>query len=604
MTTAKAPNQTSRELYFRLLGYVRPYWKMLALGLLLSAVAGAMEPILPALIKPLVDNGFMPRSDGSVSDSLVQSAPWVIPLLIVGLFIVRGIVTFCAGYSMAWVQSRVIHDLRQQMFDHLIRLPMTHFEQHPSASLITRIISDVNSIGSAATATGVTLVRESLTLLGLLIYLLYQNPMLTGVTLLVAPFIAWVTKVAGKRLRTMSRASQVGLRVMTQALQESILCQKVLKVFGGEAQESARFARINSQIRGYAMRTAVASSASSPLVYVFVSIAIAVVIYMALLQAADGGTTAGGFMSFIVAMLLLLTPLRALAGINLPLQKGLAAAESVFELLDMPVEADPGNKSIGRVKGAIEFKRVSFRYRHAEQSALIDLDLQVAPGETIALVGASGSGKTTLASLLPRFHTPESGSILLDGIPAGDLTLESLRKQIATVSQETLLFDDTVAANIAYGVRSDASLAEIEAAAEAANALDFIHALPEGFETRIGENGNRLSGGQRQRLTIARAILKDAPILILDEATSALDAESERLVQTALDKLMQGRTTLVIAHRLSTIERADRIVVLANGRKIEEGSHTQLLAANGAYARLYRMHSAEEGARDVRGSGA
>lgn len=598
MTTTQPTKPSSRDLYLRLLGYVRPYWKTLALGLLLSAMAGAMEPILPALIKPLVDNGFMPRSDGSISDSLVQSAPWVIPALIVGLFIVRGVITFCAGYAMAWVQSRVIHDLRQQMFDHLVRLPMSYFEQHPSANLITRITSDVGNIGSAATATGVTLVRESLTLLGLLIYLLYQNPLLTGVTLLVAPFIAWVTKVAGTRLRSMSRAAQVGLRVMTKSLQESILCQKVLKVFGGEAQESQRFSRINNQIRGYAMRTAIASSASSPLVYFFVSIAIAVVIYMALLQAASGGATAGDFVSFIVAMLMLLTPLRALAGINLPLQKGLAAAESVFELLDVPIEPDPGKRSIGRADGGIEFREVSFRYRSAERLALDEFSLSIAPGETIALVGASGSGKTTLASLLPRYHTPDSGSILLDGMPAGELTLESLRRQIATVSQETLLFDDTVAANIAYGTKADADMAEIEAAAAAANALDFIRALPEGFDTVIGENGSRLSGGQRQRLAIARAILKDAPILVLDEATSALDAESEHLVQAALDKLMQGRTTLVIAHRLSTIERADRIVVLASGRKIEEGSHEQLLADNGAYARLYRMQFAEERASE------
>jgi subfamily B ATP-binding cassette protein MsbA len=590
MTKTPAPKQSSRKLYRRLLGYVRPYWKMLLLGFLMSAVAAAMEPILPALIKELIDNGFMPKPD---SDSLIQRAPWAVPAFLVGMFIIRGIVTFCSGYAMAWVQSRVINGLRQQMFDHLTRLPMSYFEQHPSASLITRITSDVNNIGNAATTAGVTLVRESLTMVGLLAYLLYLNPLLTGVTLLVAPFISWVTKVVGGRLRTMSRASQGGLRIMTQALQESILCQKVLKVFGGEAQESQRFARVNDQMRGYAMRTAIAASAGTPLVHLFVSVAIAVVIYMALLQAAETGATPGEFIAFIMAMLMLLAPLRGLAGVNVPIQKGLAAAESVFELLDIPVESDPGKKEVDRVGGAVELRNVSFRYLNAEQPALNDLELKIAPGEMVALVGASGSGKTTLASLLPRFHVPQSGELLIDDIPANDFTLASLRRQIAIVSQETLLFDDTVAANIAYGAKADASQAEIEAAAAAANALDFIRALPSGFDTRIGENGNRLSGGQRQRLAIARALLKDAPILILDEATSALDAESERLVQAALDKLMQNRTTLVIAHRLSTIERADRIVVLAGGRKIEEGPHQELLARGGAYARLYTSQLAE-----------
>lgn len=595
MTKAKTSDRSSRELYLRLLGYVRPYWKMLALGLALSAVAGAMEPILPALIKPLIDNGFVARANGSISDSLVQQAPWAIPLLIVGLFIVRGILTFCSGYAMAWVQTRVVSDLRQQMFDHMVRLPMSYFEQHSSANLITRLTSDVNNIGNAATSAGVTLVRESLTIAGLLIYLMYQNPMLTGVTLLVAPCIAWVTRVLGTRLRTMSRAAQSGLRIMTQTLQESILCQKVLKVFGGEAQESRRFDRVNKQIRGYAMRSAIAGAAGSPSVMVFVSVAIAVVIYMALLQAAEGAATAGDFVAFIVAMLMLLTPLRALAGINLPMQKGLAAAESVFELLDMPIEPDPGKTEIGRAKGAIEFRNVSFRYANTEHAVLSDINLSIAPGEMIALVGASGSGKTTLVSLLPRFHVPDDGSVLIDGISAGELTLASLRRQIAVVSQETLLFDDTVAANIAYGSDVEASQEAIELAATQANAIDFIRALPEGFNTVIGENGSRLSGGQRQRLAIARAIFKDAPILILDEATSALDAESERLVQAALERLMQGRTTLVIAHRLSTIERATRIVVLGHGRKLEEGSHAELLACDGAYARLYRLQKAEEG---------
>ena len=567
---------------------------MLAVGLLLSALAAAMEPLLPALMKPLLDNGFVPRGNGEVADGQLQRAPWVVPLIIVGIMTLRGIITFTANYAMSWVQIRLVNDLRQQMFDHMLRLPMSFFEQTPSARTITRLTNDVNSIGGAATTVGVTLIRESLSIAGLLAWLLYLNWQLTLVTLTVAPFIAWVTKKVGVRLRNMSRASQEGMGLMTQTLQEGIHCQKVLKVFGGQEQESRRFAAVNEEMRGYALRTAVAAAAGSPLVHFFVSIALAAVIYTALLQAGHGETTVGSFVSFITCMLMLLAPLRGLAGVNLPLQRGLAAAESVFQLLDTPVERETGSRQLERASGRIEFVDVGFAYPGAERPALAEVQLDIAPGQTVALVGPSGGGKSTLAALLPRFHAPDQGEIRIDGIALADLELTSLRRQIAIVSQETLLFNDSVRANIAYGASVDATDAQIEAAAKAANALDFIRALPEGFDTVIGENGGRLSGGQRQRLAIARAILKDAPILILDEATSALDTESERHVQAALDELMKGRSTLVIAHRLSTVERADRIVTLANGHVQEEGAHAELLARDGLYARLYRMQKAEE----------
>lgn len=566
---------------------------MLAIGLFLSALAAAMEPVLPALMKPLLDNGFAPKGTGEVSDSLLQHAPWIVPLIIVGIMTTRGVITFCAGYAMSWVQIRLVNDLRQQMFDHMARLPMTFFEQTPSARTITRLTNDVSNIGAAATTVGVTLIRESLSIVGLLAWLLYLNWQLTLVTLSVAPFIAWVTKSVGGRLRKMSRAWQEGMGLMTQTLQEAILCQKVLKVFGGEAQESRRFQQVNDQMRGYAMRSAVAAAAGSPLVHFFVSIAIGIVVYMALLQSGQGATSVGSFVSFITGMLMLLAPLRALAGVNAPLQRGLAAAESVFELLDVPFEEDNGSVDPGRVQGHIEFQGVSFCYPGAERNALTDISLEIEPGQTVALVGSSGGGKTTLAALLPRFHRPDTGSILVDGVDIHSFRLACLRSQIAIVSQETLLFNDSVRANIAYGTTANASQEAIEAAATAANALDFIRALPEGFDTVIGENGGRLSGGQRQRLAIARAILKDAPILILDEATSALDNESERLVQEALENLMRKRTTLVIAHRLSTIEGADRIVVLGQGRILEMGDHQSLITRNGAYAQLHRLQSVE-----------
>ena len=380
---------------------------------------------------------------------------------------------------------------------------------------------------------------------------------------------------------------------MVQVLQETAHCNRVVKVFGGEAQETARFLKTNNEVRAQNMRQAVAAAATSPIVHLLASVAVAVVVYVAVIQSSEGQTTVGSFVSFITALLMLLSPLRHLADVNAPLQRGLAAAESVFQLLDEPDEQDTGKTTLTHVQGELRFESVSFRYPGAERAALDDLNLVLPAGQTLALVGQSGGGKSTLAALVPRFYNPVGGRILIDGHDLQDLTLDSLRSHIAYVSQDVLLFNDTVAANIAYGDARERSMEEIEAAAKAANALEFIRALPEGFDTVIGENGNRLSGGQRQRLAIARAILKNAPILILDEATSALDNESERLVQEALERLMQGRTTLVIAHRLSTIEGADCIAVLAGGRLVESGRHADLLAKNGTYAQLYRLQFAE-----------
>ncbi len=580
---------SSRQIYFRLLGYVRPYWKMLALGLLLSALAAAMEPFLPALMKPLLDNGFTSMGSSKIDDNLLHQSPWIVPATIIGVMTLRGILTFCSGYVMAWVQTRLVDDLRQEMFEHVARLPMMYFSQTSSGRTMTRLTNDVNNISAAATSVGVTLVRESLSIIGLLAYLLYLNWQLTLVTLTVLPFISWVTRTLGKRIRIMSRAWQDGMGLMTLTLQENLLCQKIIKVFGGKQQEIKRFKHVSNMMRGYAMRSATAAAVSTPLVHFFSSIAIAIVVYMALLQSVQGEATVGSFVSFITGMLMLMAPMRALTGINGPLQRGLAAAESVFELLDAVPEEDKGSKDFGRCVGRLTFKEVCFRYPNAERDALTDVTIDIAPGQTVALVGPSGGGKTTFAAMVPRFFNPNTGTIQIDEHDIQGMTLQSLRRNIAYVSQDVLLFDDTVAANIAYGDMAGASREAIEAAALAANALEFIERLPNGFDTIIGENGNSLSGGQRQRLAIARAILKDAPILILDEATSALDNESERLVQDALEKLMKERTTLVIAHRLSTIEKADRIVVMGEGQILESGRHDELLAHNGAYARLHSL---------------
>ncbi|MEI7613163.1 MAG: lipid A export permease/ATP-binding protein MsbA [Betaproteobacteria bacterium] len=575
---------SSRKLYFRLLTYVRPYWRVLVAGLVATSLAAATEPLFPALLKPLLDNGF--SKDSSQSPLLVAGT-------IIGIFFLRGVLGFFASYAMSWVQNRVITDIRQELFSRMMRLPAGFFDRNPSSTLISKVTYDVTNIASASTSVGTVLIRDSLTLVGLLGWLFYLNWQLTTITMLVAPVIALFTRVFGKRLRAMSRASQHGMALMTETLQEGIACQKVIKVFGGEAQEENRFAHVNNALRGYGMRQSIAAAATTPAVHLIASFAVAIVVYIAMMQSQAGESTVGSFVSFITAMLMLLAPLKHIASVNAPLQNGLAAAESIFRTLDEAPEEDRGNISLTRIGGRINLENLHLRYPGAERDALDGITLDIEPGQTVALVGTSGGGKTTLANVIPRFYNPTSGRILIDGHDAQDVTLSSLRAQIAIVSQDVVLFNDTVAANIAYGFSRDASRQAIEAAASAAHALDFIRALPEGFDTVIGENGSRLSGGQRQRIAIARALLKDTPILILDEATSALDNESERQVQEALETLMQGRTTLVIAHRLSTIERADRIVVLQHGKIVETGTHRELLAHDRVYAQLYKLQFAE-----------
>ena len=575
----------SRDLYLRLLGYVRPYWRIFAFALLTMAAAAATEPAFPALMKPLLDGRF---SESAATDA------WRMPLLLVGVFLLRGLLGFVADYSLSWVSNKVVLDIRSAMFEKLVSLPVSYVDNQSSGVLMSKVAYDVTGVTGAAIGVLTTLVKDTLAVVGLLAWLLWLDWQLTLVALAMIPLIALVVRIFSRRLRENSRAVQRAMGNIMRVLQETIEAHKVVKIFGGQDYEKRRFAKANNEQRAYAMRQTIAGAAMGPFVQLFAAIALAIIISFGLRRSVADGATVGSFVSFVTAMLMLLAPLKRLTDVNAPLQRGLASAESVFSLIDETPEVDTGTLLLGRARGEIVFRDLGFHYPEVERAALDHINLTIRPGETVALVGASGSGKTTLANLLPRLHHPSSGQILIDGVDIETVSLASLRANMSLVSQDVVLFNDTVAANIAYGILADVGRDTVRNAAEAAHALEFIEAMPEGFDTLIGENGVKLSGGQRQRLAIARALLKDAPILILDEATSALDTQSERAVQEALEVLMQNRTTLVIAHRLSTIENANRIAVLQRGKIVELGTQGELLAHNGIYAQLHNIQYALE----------
>ncbi|HEX6795371.1 MAG TPA: lipid A export permease/ATP-binding protein MsbA [Casimicrobiaceae bacterium] len=573
---------TGLNLYRRLLTYVRPYWWAFAVAVVGMMIVAAGDLIMAMLVIPIVRNFQNPDP---------VKSQWL-PLAVIGVFVFRGIGSYISEYGMAYTGLRVVFDLRRALIDKLLRLPTPYYDVTPSGVIQSKLTFDAHQLASAASGTITTAIRSSMTIVASLVWLLYINWRLTLMTFFVLPIVAVVIRYFSRRLRRIARDVQTRTGAMTHVLEEMIGGHRIVRVFGGEAYERMRAVKAANALRTSMTKQSSASAASSPISQILAAIAIGVIVWVALSQSQTGKLDLGTFSSYVVALLTLLERIKSLSGVNAAIQRGLAAAESIFGLLDRDAEPDEGTITLERAAGQLRFDHISLRYAGAEREALRDVSLSVRPGETVALVGSSGSGKTSLVNLSPRFYEPTAGRLFVDGHDITTLTLASLRAQIALVSQDVLLFDDTIAANIAYGAMTDMPPEAIERAAAAAHALEFIRALPQGFDTPVGENGVRLSGGQRQRVAIARAILKDAPILILDEATSSLDSESERQVQAALDALMQGRTTIVIAHRLSTIEHADRIVVLEQGRVVEEGSHSALLARGGVYAKLHRMQFA------------
>lgn len=575
---------SNKALYARLLRHVKPYRWAFAGAILAMAVGGVAQGSFGIFLNKLLEKLFV---DGNESYALIAAVGIVV------LFLISGLSNFVAGYGMQWVGTKVIQDFRNLMFQRLIRLPEPLFNSTSTGALMSKVTFDVLGVQEASTNALTAMVRGSVTLVVGLGFMFFLSWKLTLITFATVPILALIVSTFSRRLRTISREAQIAQAGITEVLEESIRGHKVIKIFGGEKYESSRFNMAANRIRKLAVKHGAAAAAGTPFTHFIVSLAIALIVYLAASKTFGTGLAVNEFIAYIVSAAGLVPQIKGLTNVSEQLQRGLASCESVFGLIDSPAEEDKGGITLERANGALSFDNVTLAYENQLSPALESVTMSIAAGETIALVGPSGGGKTSFVNLIPRFFTPTGGRVTLDGHSLADIKLVDLRKQMAMVSQDVVLFNDTVTANIAYGFEPDADKQRVEHAAEAANCLDFIRALPQGFETQIGDNGSRLSGGQRQRLAIARAIYKDAPVLLLDEATSALDSESERAVQEALETLMHGRTTIVVAHRLSTIEKADRIVVMERGRIVEMGTHRELIAKGGLYSVLSKRQFSE-----------
>lgn len=580
--------RSSVRIYLRLLGYVKPYWLPFAISIFGFMIFASSQPAMAAMLKYFVDG----LTQGSGAQFLGVPLMWGFPLFIILVAVYQGVGSFLGNYYLARVSLGVVHDLRTALFDNLLTLPNRYFDNNNSGHLVSRVTFNVTMVTSAATDAIKVVFREGMTVIFLFGYLLWMNWKLTLVLIALLPLIGLMVNSASKKFRKQSKKIQTAMGDVTHVTSETITNYRVVRSFGGEAYESNRFykASENNRLRGLKMvRT---GAVFTPMLQLATFSAMAAVMFLVLFM--RGEATVGDLVAYITAAGLLPKPIRQLSEVSANIQKGIAAAESIFEQLDEEPEQDTGTIERDRVSGRIEVNNLTFRYPGSDKLVLQDISFTVEPGQMVALVGRSGSGKSTLANLIPRFYAHEQGQILVDGVAIERYRLRNLRRHIALVTQHVTLFNDTVANNIAYGDLAGAPREAVIAAAEAAYAREFIEQLPEGFDTLVGENGVLLSGGQRQRLAIARALLRDAPILILDEATSALDTESERHIQAALDSVMEGRTALVIAHRLSTIEKADIIMVMDQGRIVERGSHAELLALDGYYARLHSMQFEEK----------
>lgn len=567
-------HQTARMLYLRMLKYALKYWKVFAFSIVALVVFSATNTGFLATIKLVTDAGFVKHDQ-----QLVQ----LLPLMLFGLLALRAFAGFASSFAMKWVARRVVEDLRLEAFAKLMSLSVSFFDANSAGMITSKLTYDTEQMASAATNAAVSLVRDSLTILGMLAYMLYLDWRLTMIFVVTAPVMAVYLKKMTPKLREAGKTVQSSMGGMTQVAEEGCSGQRMVKIFNGAEYEQKRFAFVVAQNRHMQIRLTRISGINSMVIEMLAALSLGAVVYYSV-----GKFTAGEFAAFIGALMMLIPPIKSLTKMNEVVQLGVAAAQSVFGLIDVESESDKGTQVMARSKGEIEFRGVSLMYETAKKNALNALSFTIKPGEKLALIGRSGGGKSSMVNLIPRFYEHQQGQVLLDGVDTRDLTLSSLRDQFALVSQEVVLFNDTVFNNIAYGALRGVFEAQVIEAAKAAHAWEFIQQLPDGLYSEIGDRGVRLSGGQRQRLAIARAILKDAPILLLDEATSALDTESERHVQAALDQLMKNRTSIVIAHRLSTIENADRILVMEHGEIIESGTHAELLAQGGHYAKLYQ----------------
>lgn len=576
-------------IYKRLASYALKHWKYLILGIIGLIIAGITVPLFTIYLQPLLDGTFTKKDP-----NIIRWAPWALLLI----FLLRGIGSFMSSYSLEWIGRSVVKEIRGQLFDRLLRLPVSFYDKNNSGELVTRLIFHVEQVALAATKGLTSLVQDSVIIIGSIAVMFYHSWQLTLIILFVAPLIAFLVSYVSKRFRRLSGQIQQQVGEVTQIGHESIDATREIRIYGGYEYEANRFQTVNDRNHHSYMKRIITERLSMPIVQFIMAIALSLIVYLATQGTfINAEFTAGSFTSFMMAMVALLDPVKRITSISAVLQGGIAAGDSIFTLLDEDAEKDSGIKTLKKAGGVFEFKDIEFRYESNEKTAgsaelanvLDGINFHVKQGEKIALVGQSGSGKTTLVNLLPRFYDATGGEITLDGIPLNDISLKSLREQFAYVGQDVTLFNDTVRNNIAYGSMRHASDEAIREAAKAAYALEFIEKLPQGFDTQVGEKGTLLSGGQKQRLAIARAILSDAPILILDEATSALDTRSEKHIQNALEVLLENRTTFMIAHRLSTIEKADKILMMKEGKIVESGTHQQLLQQKGEYYRLHQL---------------